>query len=90
MELKVIEEKKNKLILEVEGEDHTLCNAIRKELWNDKNIKVAGYFINHPLVGVPKIVVESSDEPKKSLIEAAKRLKKANEKLRKEVKKELK
>jgi DNA-directed RNA polymerase subunit L len=91
MELNVIEEKKNKLVLEVKGEDHTLCNALRKELWNDKSVKAAGYNISHPLIGIPKMVVETSgEEPKKALLEAAKRLKRDNEKLSKELLKELK
>lgn len=82
MELKVIEEKKNKLILEMKGADHTLCNSLRKELWNDKSVKVAGYNISHPLIGIPRMVVETTgEEPKKALLEAAKRLKKDNEKL---------
>jgi len=41
-------------------------------------VKTAGYNIEHPFVGVPKLVVEtdSSEAPKKALMEAAKRLEK--------------
>lgn len=78
MELKIVEEKKNKMIVEVKGETHTFCNAVKKELWNDKHIKSAGYTIEHPFVGTPKIIVETDgEEPKKALADAAKRLEKS-------------
>lgn len=78
MKLKVLQDKKNKMIVEIEGETHTFCNALKKELWNDKHVKAAGYNIAHPFVGVPKLIVEtdSGEKPKKALIEAAKRLEK--------------
>jgi DNA-directed RNA polymerase subunit L len=78
MELKVIEEGKNKLIVEIKGEDHTFCNALKAELWNDKHVKAAAYNIDHPLVGEPHLTVETDgkEDPKDALIAAAKRLKK--------------
>ena len=84
MKLKIIEDKKNKLIFELVGETHTFCNALKQELWNDKHIKVASYNIAHPLVGVPKFVIETdgSEKPKKALTEAAKRLKKVSDKFK--------
>ena len=77
MELKVLEKSKTKLKLEVIGEDHTLCNALRKELWNDDNVKVSGYNLPHSIVGNPTLVVEAADA-KKALMDAVKRLKKNN------------
>jgi DNA-directed RNA polymerase subunit L len=76
MKLKILEDKKNKLVFELKGETHTFCNALKHELWNDKHIKIAGYNIAHPLIGVPKFVVETdgNEKPKKALAEAAKRL----------------
>ena len=32
MEIKILDDKKNKLMIEVKGTDHTLCNAIKTEL----------------------------------------------------------
>lgn len=91
MEIKVIKEEKNKIIFEIEGEDHTLANALRKELWNDKKVKAAGYQIEHPLIGMPKMIVEtSSGSPKTAVKDAADRLKKLNAKLKEEIKKEIK
>jgi len=84
MKLKIIEDKKNKLIFELGGETHTFCNALKQELWNDKHIKVASYNIAHPLVGVPKFVIETdgNEKPKKALTEAAKRLKNVSDKFK--------
>ena len=85
MELKILEEKKNKLVFELKGENHTFCNALKQELWNDKHVKAAGYNIAHPLIGIPKFVVEtdSGEKPKKALIEATKRLKNTSDKVKK-------
>ena len=76
MKIKVLEDKKTRLVLEVEGETHTFCNALKNELCNDKHVKAAGYNISHPYVGVPTIVVETdtAKSPRKALADAAKRL----------------
>ena len=89
MKLKILENKKTRMILEIEGETHTFCNALKKELWNDKHIKAAGYNISHPFVGVPKLIIETdtSTSPKKALLDAVKRLNKASDSLKKEVSK---
>ena len=36
MEVKILQEDKDVIELELEGETHTLTNLIRKELWNNK------------------------------------------------------
>ena len=84
MELKILENKKNKMVFELKGESHTFCNALKQELWNDKHVKIAGYNIAHPLIGVPKFVVEtdSGESPKKALTEAAKRVSKVSSKFK--------
>lgn len=91
MELKIIEEEKNKLIVELKGEDHTFCNAIKAELWNDKHVKAAAYNIEHPMVGEPKLIVETDgkEDPKDALVAAAKRLKKTVDDFSKEANKSL-
>ncbi len=89
MELNILEDKKKRLVFELKGEKHTLCNALRDELWNDKAVKAAAYNISHPLVGIPKFVVETDGKkaPKKALKDAISRLQKKNKDLIKEVKK---
>jgi DNA-directed RNA polymerase subunit L len=84
VELNIIEETKNKLIVNIEGEGHTVCNALRKELWNDKSVKIAGYKVEHPDVGIPQLVVETSaGKPSEAVIKAAQGLKKESEKFKK-------
>lgn len=87
MKLKVITQEKNKLKIEIIGETHTFCNALRKELWNDDDVKVAGYNIEHPLVANPVLTLETDKKDAKKVLEAAiKRLRDRNEKIREAVK----
>jgi len=80
MELNILEETKEMIRVELVGEDHTLANALRKELWQDSSVKIAGYDIEHPLVGNPILTVETDGkvDPRKALVSAAERLKKNN------------
>ena len=88
MEINVLEEKKKKMVFELKGENHTLCNVIREELWNDKAVTISAYNISHPLIGVPKFMVETDGEkePRKALKEAITRLKKKNAEIREQLK----
>ena len=87
MEIRVLEKTKDKLIIEVVGEDHTLCNALRKELWEDKTIEVAGYNMKHPLISEPEIIVETKGgDPVKALLKAVDGLKKRNKDILVEIK----
>jgi len=83
MEIKVLEDKKKRFVFELIGEDHTICNALRDELWSDKAVEVSAYNISHPLVGIPKFIVETDGkkEPKKAVKDAISRLKKKNSEL---------
>jgi DNA-directed RNA polymerase subunit L len=77
MEFIVIEESKNRLQAEIKGADNTICNLVVDELWNDKDVTVAAYNIEHPLTASPKIVIETKGkDAKKALLEAMSRLKK--------------
>lgn len=77
MEINVLENKKGRLVFELPGSDHTLCNSLKEELNKIKDVDVATYAIKHPLVGVPKFIIEAKD-PKKALLEASANLKKRN------------
>jgi DNA-directed RNA polymerase subunit L len=92
MELKIIEQEKNKLVLEIEGEDHTFCNVLKDELWNDEHVKLASYNIKHPVVSSPYVIVETdgSITPQQALANAAKRVGKAAEKFKTEFAKSVK
>ncbi len=80
MEINILEESKNRLVVEIKGESHALCNAVKTELWNNKKVKITGYNIAHPLIGVPKLIIETeSGNPKDILMEAVKNVKKDSE-----------
>jgi len=86
MEFKVLEESKNKLVFELSGETHTFCNALKKELQEQKGVKTVTYRIDHPLVGVPRFLLETDGtEPRKILKSALSSLKKKAEDFKKEV-----
>ena len=85
MEFKVLEESKNKLVFELIGETHTFCNALKTELQNVKGVSIATYRIKHPLIGIPKFLIETKGlEPKKALKDALKNLKKKATEFKKE------
>ena len=89
MQMNVIEEKKGKIVFELEGASHAVCNVLKKELWNDKHIKNAGYTIRHPLVGKPEFIVETDGEdPRKIVANACQKIKKEVDKFSAEFKKE--
>ncbi|MBW2992623.1 DNA-directed RNA polymerase subunit L [Candidatus Woesearchaeota archaeon] len=91
MEVKILEDKKKRIVLELEGEDHTFCNLIKKELWNDSHVKVAAYNIDHPMIGKPKMIVETDGgDPRKALTDAAKRVEKDLDKFKSEFSKNIK
>ena len=72
MKVKVLEKKKDTLIIEIEGVRHTLPNALRNELWNDSSVTLAAYEKKHPYLGNPKLIIKGKN-PRKSLQDAIKR-----------------
>jgi len=73
MELNIKENSKNKLVAEIKGEDHTFCNILAKRLLANSNVKVAAYRIDHPMIRVPTLMVEtSSGSPKDAILETLK------------------
>lgn len=75
--MNVLEKKKNRLVFELPGADHTFCNALKTELWNDEDVKVATYTIKHPLLAVPKFIIETKKEDAtKAVLDASSRLQK--------------
>jgi DNA-directed RNA polymerase subunit L len=68
MDLKIIENKKDRLKIEVRGESHSLLNILRENAWAS-GAKDASYFIEHPYLSEPKIIVKSNN-PKRTLTSA--------------------
>jgi DNA-directed RNA polymerase subunit L len=87
MEIEFIQRKKNFLKLKVVGEDHTICNLIRKELFNHPSTSFAGYRKEHPLKDYSILVLRTRRKDtllvlKKAIANAIKNL----EALKKEIK----
>ncbi len=86
MEFIVIEESKTKLVFELKGETHTFCNLLKEEILSTKGVTTASYRVDHPLIGVPRFLVETKGaEPRKALKEALASIKKKTEAFKKEV-----
>lgn len=60
MAIEVISNTKTKVELKLHGMDHTLCNALKTKLHENKDVKIATYAIRHPLIGVPEFLVETT------------------------------
>lgn len=89
MEIKILEDSANRLVFEAKGATHTLCTALKQELWEDEDVKAAGYSISHPLVGKPVFTVETKKGrgPRKIVNSAIKSLNKKLENLKTKLKK---
>lgn len=89
MELSIVEETPKRLVFEIKGQGHTLCNILKSKLWANKHVKIATYNIAHPLVGVPRMTIETDGEgkPRKVVTDAAESLRKDAAELKQELKK---
>ena len=85
MEIKVLQQTKDRLEFEIKGEDHTLCNALKEQLLSDRSVKIATYAVSHPLTAIPKFLIEGTN-PKRSLEKAINNLDKIFSELKKSFK----
>jgi len=91
MEIKIIEDEKNKFVFEVKDVSHGFCNMLKEQLLQDDHVKIATYKVEHPLVNIPRFLVETDGaDPKKCVADAVKKLKSFVEKIQKDFAKELK
>ncbi|MBI2675473.1 MAG: hypothetical protein HYX24_03375 [Candidatus Aenigmarchaeota archaeon] len=88
MELQVLERKDDKLKIEIKEESHTFLNILREKCWQAGALQ-ATYMLEHPYLTQPKIVVYGKN-PKKILLEAAKKVAEEAEAFEKEFKREAK
>lgn len=84
MELKILEDKKGRVVFELEGADHTLANVLKERIALEKGVTACAYNVEHPLVSNPKFVVEA-DDVKKAIANAIDSLKKDNNDLKKQL-----
>ena len=83
MEVKLVKKEKDFIEVKIAGEGHTLCNAIRNELWDHKETSFASYNLTHPLVSMPVLVLKvKSGDPKQVLLNSTASLKTKNQELR--------
>ena len=92
MEIKVIEQTKIKLVMKIEGGGHTLCNILKNALKDNNNVKMVSYRIEHPLVGVPTMQIETNtkETPIAALKKALKKISSDADKLKKSITKQIK
>jgi len=88
MKLKIVENKKDKIKVEVVGESHTLLNLLRETSWKT-GADQASYIIAHPYMSNPEIIIRGTN-PKKTLIDAAQKITDESTAFEKEVKRALK
>lgn len=72
MQVRILNDTKERLEIEISGEDHTLGNYLRASLLANPKVKHAGYQIVHPLTGGIKVVVQTADgySPREAFSEA--------------------
>jgi len=92
MQLKIIKRDSNSLIMEVDGEGHTLCNLLESVLLEDEDVEFASYSISHPLVAKPVITVRTkgNKSPEDALREAVRKILERGRMLREEFEKAFK
>ncbi len=67
----MLRERIDEIEFEIKGEDHTLCNPLRKVLNQNEKVEFATYRIEHPLLSNPVFYVKiktNKKEPKLSSI----------------------
>lgn len=77
MKFKILSSKKKEMEFEIQGEDHTFARLLTSALLKDKDVEIAHYRVDHPLVGTPKFYFKTKkSEPKNVLKKTLKRLEK--------------
>jgi DNA-directed RNA polymerase subunit L len=82
MELKIIEDKKEKVIFELAGADNTIANILKERIAKQKGVTACSYNIEHPLISNPRFII-LADNAKKAIDAAISSLKKENDELKK-------
>lgn len=59
MELTILNKTKNEISIKIVGETHTLLNALKTALLNNKHIEIATYDIKHPTISDPVLFVRT-------------------------------
>jgi DNA-directed RNA polymerase subunit L len=81
VKVKVLKKLEKELKIEIQGSSHGLCNLLQKRLLEDDRVDFAGYDVPHPLASSPIIYIKmkGDNKPEDALVEAAEKVKKAND-----------
>lgn len=91
MEILVLEKTKKRLVFELRGSDNTFCNVLKKELQADEDVSIATYSVKHPLIGIPKFIIEiRGKSPKDALLAAVESLQSKNKEFLSKFKRQVK
>jgi DNA-directed RNA polymerase subunit L len=92
MKVNVLKKSAKELKIEIQGSSHGFCNLLQKRLLEDKRVEFAGYDVPHPLASRPIIYVRMKGRtaPEDALIEAAEKVRVANDAFGKELDRVLK
>lgn len=76
MEIKIISKTDTEIRVEIKGETHTMMNALKSSLLEDKAVKVATYDIEFPGISDPVLYVKTdkSEDPIEAIKVATKKL----------------
>ncbi len=59
MDLTIVNKTENEISIKVAGETHTLLNALKTALLNNKHVEIATYDIKHPTISDPVLFVRT-------------------------------
>ena len=91
MKVNVIENDEKMIKFEIEGEDHTFLNALRKQLWANPNVLDATYIMKNSFVGNPIFKLKMrKGSPQDALKTASKQLLNDTKELRKHFERNMK
>ena len=77
MKLKVLSSRKNEMQFEIQGEGHTFARLLTSALLKGRDVEMAHYRVDHPLVGTPKFYFKTKkSKPKNVLKRTLKKLEK--------------
>jgi DNA-directed RNA polymerase subunit L len=77
MKMKIVEDKQDFLLVEIDGEDQSIINVLTETLNKVDGVMYAGYRIEHPLTNTITLSIKvnpSKTTPRKALAEAFKEL----------------
>ncbi len=73
MEVTIVNKTDNDIYIKIAGETHTLLNALKTALLNNKHVEIATYDIEHPTISDPVLFVRTDGADPIEVIKKASR-----------------